>query len=59
MGDTQTAWWSVGGSGKLLLDLANIVILGSESCRTHDHILLSHDSKREREREREREVGKQ
>jgi hypothetical protein len=34
-----------GGSGKLLLALATTVILGSESCGTHDHILLSHESK--------------
>jgi hypothetical protein len=26
--------------GKLLLVLASILILGSESCGTHDHILL-------------------
>jgi hypothetical protein len=29
-------------SSKLLLVLASTVILGSESCGTHDHILLSH-----------------
>jgi hypothetical protein len=34
----------VGRSGKLLLALTSTVILGSESCRTHDHIFLSHDS---------------
>jgi hypothetical protein len=34
------------GSVKLLLVLASTVILGSESRRTHDHILLSQDSGR-------------
>jgi hypothetical protein len=34
----------VSQSGKLLLVLASTVILGSESCGSHDHILLSHDS---------------
>jgi hypothetical protein len=31
-------------SGKLLLAFTGAVILGFESRRTHDHILLSHDS---------------
>jgi hypothetical protein len=30
--------------GKLLRALSNTVTLGSESCGTHDHILLSHNS---------------
>jgi hypothetical protein len=30
--------------GILLLALAGIAILGSESCKTHDHIPFSHDS---------------
>jgi hypothetical protein len=34
---------SVSRSGKLLMALASIVILGSNSHGTHDHILLSHD----------------
>jgi hypothetical protein len=33
-----------GRSGKLLLALASTVILCSESCGIHDHILLSHTS---------------
>jgi hypothetical protein len=32
-----------GPSGKLLLALASTVVLGSESCRTHNHLLLFHD----------------
>jgi hypothetical protein len=36
--------WFLVGSGKLLLALASKVILGSESCGTHDHTLLFHDS---------------
>jgi hypothetical protein len=35
----------VGWVGKFLMDLASKVILGSESSGTHDHILLSHDSR--------------
>jgi hypothetical protein len=31
-------------SGKLLLTVATSIILGSESHKTHDHILLSHNS---------------
>jgi hypothetical protein len=34
----------VGWSCKLLLAVTSTVILVSESCRTHGHILLSHDS---------------
>jgi hypothetical protein len=30
-------------SGKFLLALTSAVILGFESCGTHDHILLSHN----------------
>lgn len=33
------------GSGKLLLAIASIVILASESRGTHGHILMSHDSR--------------
>jgi hypothetical protein len=32
-------------SGKLMLALTSTVILGSESCGTHDHIFLSHYSR--------------
>jgi hypothetical protein len=35
-----------GRSAKLLMVLASRVIIGSESRGTHDHILLSHDSRR-------------
>lgn len=31
-------------SGNLLLGLPSTVVLGSKSCRTHNHILLSHTS---------------
>jgi hypothetical protein len=36
--------WIRVGTGKLLLDLASRVILGSESRETHDHIVFCHDS---------------
>jgi hypothetical protein len=32
-----------GQVGQILLALTSIVILGSESCRTQDHLLLFHD----------------
>jgi hypothetical protein len=35
----------VGRSGTLLLFLASTVTLSSESCGTHDHVLLSQDSR--------------
>jgi hypothetical protein len=35
----------VGRSSKLLLILGSTLILGSESCGIHDHILLPHDSR--------------
>jgi hypothetical protein len=41
---TSIAVLLVGWSGKFLLAVAGTVILGSESHRTHYHILLSHDS---------------
>jgi hypothetical protein len=33
----------IGWSGKLLVTLASTFIPGSESCGTHDRILLPHD----------------
>jgi hypothetical protein len=38
---SQSVSQSVSQSSKLLLALASTVILSSESCGTHDHILLS------------------
>jgi hypothetical protein len=37
-------WEGQVGLGKLLLELASTVILGSETHGTHDHVLPSHNS---------------